>query len=1078
MFKPVDKKPNVNDVEHDQLTFWRKGDILKRTMEEREGGPTFVFYEGPPTANGRPGSHHVLARAFKDIFPRYKTMNGFYVLRKAGWDTHGLPVEIEVEKELGFENKQDIEDYGIAEFNAKCRESVLRYIEEWEELTERIAFWVDTDQAYYTFTNDFIESVWWILSEFWKKGLLYEGYKVVPYCPRCGTPLSSHEVNQGYDHADDPSLYVRFPVVGEENTFFLAWTTTPWTLPGNVGLVVGEDIDYVKLKGENRDGETEYIYAARELLNPHSKKLQTSGDDEEEAVDTARPLVVKWLNEYEIVEELKGSELVGRSYEPLFSYLPIEEGKRHHVVLSADFVSTEDGTGIVHMAPAFGADDLVVGQQNNLPVLLTVDEEGRFVQEVEDFAGQWVKEADPHIVENLEERGLVFRHGTYGHRYPFCWRCDTPLLYYARPTWFVRTSSMRDELVALNQTINWVPTHIRDGRFGNWLENNIDWALGRERYWGTPLPVWECDTCDHQHCVSGTEELTDLTGTDQSELDLHRPYVDDVTWACTQCDEGTMHRVEELIDVWFDSGAMPIAQWGYPHENQEAFKNQYPADYICEAIDQTRGWFYSLHAISTLLNESVAYKNVICLGHILDGDGKKMSKSKGNAVAPWDVIDLFGADVFRWYMFTAGPPGDSRRFSLELVSESFKAFWLTLWNTYRFFVEYANLDGFNPAETPAPPAEERSRLDRWTIARLHALTREVTEAFEHYDVPNATRPIERFVIDELSNWYVRLSRPRFWKTEDEADKLAAYHTLYEALVTVSKLLAPSMPFLAEELYRNLVGSVDADAPVSVHLTRWPEVDEALLDEGLLSDMATVERLVSLGRAARNSVNIKMRQPLAEAAFSLPAEQAHLIEDYAALFRDELNVKTVTALDKADRVIEYALNPLPSELGPRFGSDFPAIQKLLREQEEEDYAKALMAGDSITVPFKGDEVTLTPTEVEVRINPAEGYAVAEDRYHLAAVRTELSEELAAEGLAREFIRRVQVARKEADFDVDDRITTQYTASERLAAAVEQFADEIKTETLTDDLHAAAEPSGEYTLEDDFDDEHVRLSVARQ
>ncbi|MGF1506048.1 MAG: isoleucine--tRNA ligase [Anaerolineae bacterium] len=634
MFKSVSGSPDVQAVEEDQLAFWRDKDILRRTMSEREGSPTYVFYEGPPTANGRPGSHHVLSRSFKDIFPRYKTMNGYYVLRKAGWDTHGLPVEIAVEKELGFNNKQDIEEYGIAAFNEKCRESVLRYIEEWEDLTERIAFWVDTDQAYYTFTNDYIQSIWWILSEFWKKDLLYEGYKVVPYCPRCGTPLSSHEVNQGYDQTDDPSLYVRFAVSGQEDTYLLAWTTTPWTLPGNVALAVGEDIDYVKLQGENEHGKTETIYAAAALLTGEIKAKKIDGDDV--TLDTARENVLERLRDYQVVERLKGANLVGMSYEPLFEFMPIEPDATHHVIVAGDFVSTQDGTGIVHMAPAFGADDLAMGQKHNLPVLLTVDADGKFIEQVTSFAGLWVKDADPRIVEALDERELVFKHGKYKHRYPFCWRCDTPLLYYARPTWFIRTSSKRDELVALNKRINWTPEHIRDGRFGNWLENNIDWALGRERYWGTPLPVWACEDCGHQHCVSGIEELQELTGEDLSDLDLHRPYVDEVTWTCQQpdCAGGTMRRVPEVIDVWFDSGAMPYAQWGYPHQHQEEFKSQYPADYICEAIDQTRGWFYSLHAISTLLNDQVAIENVICLGFILDGYGKNMSKRRGNVVDP------------------------------------------------------------------------------------------------------------------------------------------------------------------------------------------------------------------------------------------------------------------------------------------------------------------------------------------------------------------------------------------------------------------------------------------------------------
>ena len=1056
MFKPVSPKVSVQDVEEAQLKFWRERNIFHRSMSEREDGPRYVFYEGPPTANGRPGTHHVLARAFKDMFPRYKTMRGYYVLRKGGWDTHGLPVEIEVEKELGLEHKHEIEEYGIAKFNRKCRESVFRYIKEWEELTERIAFWVDLDNAYVTFTNDYIQSVWWILRQFWDQGLLYQGHKVVPYCARCGTPLSSHEVNLGYkDDTPDPSVFVRFAVRDAENTYFLVWTTTPWTLPGNVALAVGEDVDYIKVKGPDEAGETEYLILA-EALREYA--------------------LGERADEYEVVERVKGRDLAGMHYEPLYTFLPVEQDYAY--VITADFVSTEEGTGIVHIAPAFGADDLEVGKKYNLPVLMTVNPQGAFIEEVTPWAGMWVKDADPKITEDLASRGLLFRSGVYYHTYPFCWRCDTPLLYYARPTWYIRTTARRDEMVRLNRTINWVPAHIRDGRFGNWLENNVDWALGRERYWGTPLPVWVCDNpdCGHQHCVGGVDELSELTGEDQSGLDLHRPYVDEVTWPCRECGSGTMRRVPELIDVWFDSGAMPVAQWGYPYYNQELFKEQYPADYICEAVDQTRGWFYSLHAISTLLFDSVAFKNVICLGLILDEEGKKMSKSRGNVVAPWDVINAYGADIFRWYMYTAGPPGEPRRFSVDLVGQAYSSFWLTLWNTYSFFVTYANLDGFDPSEAEMPVAS-RSTLDRWVLAELHTLVRDVTEAYETYDVPGATRPIEEFV-DRLSNWYLRRSRRRFWKSENDADKTAAYLTLYECLVTLSKLLAPAMPFLAEEIYRNLVGTVSPEAPESVHLSLWPEYDAALIDEALMDEMRLVMRLVRLGHAARNSAQIKVRQPLAEVAYSLPREKADVVKRYAALIADELNVKTVRVLDKAEDVMSYRLNPLPQKLGPRFGKDFPLIQRVLREGDASEYAKALLAGQTITVRYDGKEAELTPEEVEVRRQPIEGYAVAEDAQYLAALNITLTDDLKAEGLAREFIRRVQTLRREADFKVDDRIVTTYRASEGLARAVEQFADFIKGETLSEELMASESPDGEATGEYTFGGETLVIGVRRR
>ncbi len=1059
MFEPVSPKVNVQEVERAQLAFWRERDIFQRTMRERQGGPRYVFYEGPPTANGRPGTHHVLARAFKDMFPRYKTMRGYYVLRKGGWDTHGLPVEIEVEKELGLSHKWEIEQYGIDRFNQKCRESVFRYIKDWEDLTERIAFWVDLDNAYITFTNEYIQSVWWILRQFWDQGLLYKGYKVVPYCPRCGTPLSSHEVNLGYkDDTPDPSIFVRFRVTQPQlgtPTYFLVWTTTPWTLPGNVALAVGEDVNYVKVEGRDERGEVEHLILAEALV------------DYALAEKTAT---------YTIVERFKGRDLLGWHYEPLYTFLPVEGDYAY--VIAGDFVSTEEGTGIVHIAPAFGEDDMEVGQQHNLPILQTVEPDGSFIEAVRPWAGMWVKDADPHIMEELEARGLMFRRGIYTHTYPFCWRCDTPLLYYARPTWYIRTTARRDALVALNKTINWIPEHIRDGRFGDWLENNVDWALGRERYWGTPLPVWVCDNeaCQHQHCVGGIAELSELTGTDQSGLDLHRPYVDAITWPCPQCSQGTMRRVPELIDVWFDSGAMPVAQWGYPYQNQELFKEQFPADFICEAVDQTRGWFYSLHAISTLLFNSVCYKNVICLGLVLDKDGRKMSKSRPETfVEPWDVINLYGADAFRWYMYTAAPPGEPRRFSLDLVGQAFRSFWLTLWNTYHFFVTYANLDHFNPTQVSVP-VEQRSALDRWVLSELHALVRDVTQAYETYDVPGATRPIEQFV-DDLSNWYLRRSRRRFWKSENDADKAAAYLTLYECLVTLSKLLAPTMPFLSEAIYRNLVGSVDRSAPESVHLASWPDYDPALIDQALRDEMRLVMRLVSLGHAARNSVQIKVRQPLARAAFSLPAPQAAVVSAYAELIADELNVKAVTVLDSLQAVVTYDLNPLPQMLGPRFGKDFPALQRMLRESPPPTLATSLLAGQSATISFNEQEITLSPQEVEVRLHPVEGYAIAQEGPYLAALDVVLDDHLIAEGLAREFIRRVQTLRRDADYNVADRIVISYSASERLAQAIERFAEMIRGETLAIALEATAAPGGDRTAEYTFDGETLCLGVRR-
>ena len=1062
-FEPVSPRVNIQALEHEQLEFWRRAHVFERTMSERAQGPRYVFYEGPPTANGRPGIHHVMARAFKDLFPRFKTMNGYYVLRKGGWDTHGLPVEIEVEKELGISHKHEIEAYGIAAFNARCRESVLRYLEDWEKLTERMGFWVSLEDAYVTFRNEYIQSVWWILKQFWDKGLLYQDYKIVPYCARCGTPLSSHEVSDAYEDVDDPSVFVRFKVRGEPNTAFLVWTTTPWTLPGNVALAVGRGVDYVMVEGAGPDGAPERLILAEALLEKALKQPEA----------------------YTVVQRMKGEALLGMHYEPLYTFLPVE-GDYCYVIDGSAFVSTEDGTGIVHMAPAFGADDMEAGRANNLPTLLTVGPDGAFIDAVTDWAGMWVKDADPLIIRNLKARGLLLRAEKYRHPYPFCWRCKSPLLYYARETWYIRTTQYRDLLVSLNQTINWVPEHIKDGRFGMWLENNRDWALGRERYWGTPLPVWKCEDpgCEHIVCVGSVEELSRYAGRDLSDLDLHRPYVDDITWPCPECDGRLMRRVPELIDVWFDSGAMPVAQWGYPFQNQQLFEEQFPADYICEAIDQTRGWFYSLHAIATLLFESVSYKNVICLGHILDGQGKKMSKSRGNVVDPWSILTVQGADAARWYMYTSSPPGDSRRFSKDLVNEVISGFYLTLWNTYSFFVTYANIDFANvrTALNPPVPVEEREELDRWILSELHTLVQDVTRAYETYDVPGCTRPIQTFV-EDLSNWYLRRSRRRFWQSETDARKRAAYQTLHECLATVAKLLAPTMPFLAEAMYRNLTAALDPAAPESVHLAQWPQAQPALIDQRLMDEMGLIKRLVSLGHAARNSVNLKVRQPLAEAAFAVrtPAE-AKALRLLAGTVAEELNVKTVTLLDEdsAGAVIRYALNPLPQKLGKRLGRLFPVVQKLLREGPQTDvtaWARALLAGESITVSAGGDSVTLTPDEVEVLRNAAEGFTVAEENGYVAALRTALTEELVLEGLAREAVRRINTMRRDADYALSDHVTVQYRASAQLAQALTVHGEYVQAETLADALVSADVPQGERVESFEFDGQTATFSVAR-
>lgn len=1051
MFQPVSSKFDQLKLETDVLNFWKRKNVFQKSMDNRQNGQRYVFYEGPPTANGRPGSHHVLARAFKDMFPRFQSMRGKYVLRRGGWDTHGLPVEIEVEKQLGFSGKEQIEKYGIAEFNARCRKSAFDYIQDWERMTERIGFWVDLKTAYVTYENEYIESVWWILRQFWDKDLIYQGFKVVPYCARCGTPLSDHEVSLGYqDNTEDPSVYVRFPLKDEPGTSFLVWTTTPWTLPANVALAVGADVIYLKVERSTGDsGETEKLIIAKDLAD-----------------------AVLGEGQYKVIGDYKGSELKGKQYNPLYTFLPFE-GKAHYVV-TGDFVTTTDGTGVVHQAPAFGADDMRMANENDLPVLMTVDDKGHFIDAVKPWRGMWVKDADPLITHDLDDRGLLFKAGTFLHTYPFCWRCGTPLLYYARTTWYIETTRYKKELNDLNDTINWVPDHIKHGRFGNWLENNIDWALGRERYWGTPLPVWVDEDGD-QLCVGSVAELSQLAGRDLTELDLHRPYVDDITFPNPKTGK-LMHRVPELIDVWFDSGSMPVAQWHYPFENKEMFEQQFPADYICEAIDQTRGWFYSLHAISTLLFDRTSFKNVICLGHILDADGLKMSKSKGNIVDPWSVLNANGADAFRWYLYTASPPGNSRRFSVDLVGEVVRNFTLPLWNTYSFFVTYANLAKWRPGTEL--PSSALGPLDKWILSELHSLVQVVTEAYEHYDVTNATRPIERFV-DVLSNWWLRRSRRRFWKSEAEATDTdrAAYATLYECLVTVSKLLAPAMPFLADAMYRNLVASLDDRVPESVHLADWPTALLWRIDEKLQDEMRVVMKAASVGHAARAKANRKVRQPLAEVAFSAPsAADASAIKAYADVLADELNVKLARVLDHAEDAVSYSLSPLPKQLGQKYGAKFPKIKAAILAGDQTAIARALLNNEPVVVNVDGDSINVLPGEVEVRQNARGGYVVADEAGYLAALKTDLTPELEREGLAREFVRRVQDLRKSSGLDISDRITVRYSASPKLVEAITTFADYIMGETLCVDLATGELPQGA-AVEDSFDGETLKLTLAK-
>ncbi|HEX8052905.1 MAG TPA: isoleucine--tRNA ligase [Thermoleophilaceae bacterium] len=995
-FRPVDPGQSFPQLEEVVLARWRERDVFRESIRRREGAERFVFYEGPPTANGRPGSHHVLSRVFKDVFPRYKTMRGYQVPRKAGWDCHGLPVELEIERELGLSSKHEIEDYGVAEFNARCRDSVLTYIDEWNRLTERIGFWIDTGDAYFTLTNDYVESVWWSLHEVWRRGLLYRGHKVVPYCPRCGTALSSHEVAQGYRDVVDPSVYVRFPVRGEEGVSLLGWTTTPWTLVSNAALAVAPDVTYVRARV---DGEVLIV---------------------------AEPLVERVLGEGAAIESrVAGRDLAGLSYEPPFPWIS-DYGEKGHTVLEADFVTTEDGTGIVHTAIAFGEDDFQLGQRYGLKVQNPVREDGTFDERVEAFAGKFVKDADPEIVEALRESGRLFRDEAYEHSYPHCWRCGTPLLYYAKASWYVKTTAVRDEMLAENEKITWYPEHIKHGRFGDWLANNVDWALSRERYWGTPLPVWTCGN-GHELCVGSRAELERLAG--EVPEDLHKPYIDEVAFPCGECGE-EMRRVPEVIDAWWDSGSMPFAQWHAPFENDSPFAERFPADYICEALDQTRGWFYSLLAVSTLLYGQSSYRTVLCLGLILDPAGQKMSKSRGNVVVPWEVIEEHGADAFRWYYFTSKQPWDGYRFSLETVGESVRQFMLTLWNTYGFLTLYGNVNGIERFDGGAADPHP---LDRWALSRLEATTDTVTERLDDYDTTSAGRAIGAFV-EDLSNWYVRRSRRRFWEGDP-----SAFATLHRCLVEVSKLLAPLTPFIADEIYDNLDGSEP-----SVHLCDFPVAGERDLE--LERDVSVLREAIELGRAARAHAKVKVRQPLAEAIVVAAGEERAAIERFADQLLEELNVKRVRFVSEAEELGRWELKPNYRTLGPRFGKQMPQAAAAVAALDAQSVAATLRDGGTVGLAIDGHDHELTADDVQLVLQPLEGYQVERAGSHAVALNLELDDALRREGLAREAVRAIQEARKAAGLDVSDRIRLTLAGDAELIAAVREHEEYVAGETL--------------------------------
>ncbi|MGI9271994.1 MAG: isoleucine--tRNA ligase [Woeseiaceae bacterium] len=1012
-FKEVQGRYNGPALEQEMLDYWREHNTFEKTLDMSRDRPRFSFNEGPPTANGKPGIHHVLARVFKDIFPRYKTMRGYYAPRKAGWDTHGLPVEHEIEKKLGIFDKQEIEDkVGIGEFTRLCRESVMTYINDWEKMTERMGFWVNLDEAYYTLDNSFIESVWYLLKEIWDKDLIYRGYKVVPYDPRIGATLSSHELAQGYEDTEDPSVTVRFRVAGEDNTSILVWTTTPWTLPSNLALAVGADIDYAYCK---------------------------TNDETLIVAEALREAVMRDL-EHSVVKTVKGSDLVGTQYERLFDYLDVDSSAAFQVY-AADFVSTESGTGIVHTAPAYGVDDLAFGQENGLPVLHGVGLDGNFLPEVEPVAGMFFKDADKPLIRILKDRGLMFRSERITHSYPFGWRTKDPIIYYAKNAWYIRTSSFRERMTELNKTIKWVPEHIRDGRFGNWLENNVDWALSRERFWGTPLPVWTDGEGDYQ-MIGSVAELEELSGQSLAELDLHRPAIDDITF---EKDGKTWQRVPEVIDCWFDSGAMSYAQWHYPFENKETFESHFPADFICEAIDQTRGWFYSLHAIATLVSDSVAYNNCICLSHIVDKDGKKMSKSLGNIVNPYDVFDTVGADALRWYFLARLSPDVQKRISVDIVADVASSFINTFWNTYGFFILYARIDDVDLSQPIAP--EDRPEIDRWALALAHKTIETTTAALEDYDVKTAGEAIESFV-DQLSNWYVRRNRRRFWKSTDLEDKRAAYLTLYECLVAAHKLMAPFVPFLAEEVYQNLVRGVDANAPESVHMVTWPEADPAWQNDALLFDIDVVQKVVGLGREARSQSGVRTRQPLSRLLVRAPNDDAaKALADHQEQVLEELNIKDVEFLARDADIVNYRIKPNLPKLGKEgHGKSLPAIRKALEEADGKAIASAAARGDNYVLSFDGGEISLTPEDVLIETSSAEGYACAEDVGYLAALDTSLNDELVDEGVAREIVRSVQDARKQAGLEVSDRIVLGVSGSTAVEKALATHRDYVMTETL--------------------------------
>ena len=1051
MYKKVSTDMNFVDREKETEKFWEDNHIFEKSMEDREGCPQYMFYDGPPTANGKPHIGHVLTRVIKDMIPRYRTMKGYEVPRKAGWDTHGLPVELEVEKALGLDGKDQIEKYGVEPFIKKCKESVWKYKGMWEDFSNTVGFWADMDDPYVTYHNTFIESEWWALKKIWDKGLLYKGFKIVPYCPRCGTPLSAQEVAQGYKDVKERSAIVRFKVK-DEDAYILAWTTTPWTLPSNIALCVNPEEDYAKVKAA--DGYTYYMAVA--LLDTVLGKL---GDEE------------NGVKAYEVLETYKGQDLEYKEYEPLYQCAydcAAKQNKKAFYVTCDTYVTLTDGTGVVHIAPAFGEDDAKVGRKYDMPFVQLVDEKGE-MGKTTPFAGLFVKKADPEVLKDLDGRGLLFDAPKFEHSYPHCWRCDTPLIYYARESWFIKMTAVKDDLIANNNTINWIPESIGKGRFGDWLENVQDWGISRNRYWGTPLNIWECE-CGCQHSIGSIEELKSMSDNCPDEIELHRPYIDNVTIKCPKCGK-EMHRVPEVIDCWFDSGSMPFAQYHYPFENQELFEKHFPADFISEAVDQTRGWFYSLLAISTLIFNKAPYKNVIVLGHVQDENGQKMSKSKGNAVDPFDALEKYGADAIRWYFYINSAPWLPNRFHGKAVTEGQRKFMGTLWNTYAFFVLYANIDEFD-ATKYILEYEKLSVMDKWLLSKLNSAIKAVDEDLANYKIPEAAKALQSFV-DDMSNWYVRRSRERFWAKGMEQDKINAYMTLYTALVEICKTAAPMIPFMTEDIYQNLVRSIDANAPESIHLCDFPKVNEAHIDKELEENMDRVLKLVVMGRACRNTANIKNRQPIGQMYVKADFE---LSEFFDAIVADELNVKNVTFTQEVRDFTSYSFKPQLKTVGPKYGKLLGEIKNVLSRLDGNAAMDELNANGCLRFEVNGEEVVLNREDLLIDTAQMEGYVSEDDNGITVVLDTNLSEELLEEGFVREIISKVQTMRKEADFEVMDKIVITYEGSEKAETVFAKNADEIGAETLALEVKKAT-PAG-YVKEWKINGEAVTLGVEKQ